>query len=304
MVIHVSELNSTELKQVLKCVPIKVIRQPILDDQKLAKKYIVGFRPANVTHIQLFPLYSNEIHYGNKGIIQNLKNAILQFFFEKDLKDGLESLDENTEWMNCANFGYALGKCNCEISFALIIKICGLEMDDDKCTFVENLAKLVANETSKKNEESELASGNLQKIESEREKLKKELDNLQKKLQKAKKEKEDVVSALADQEQAFNECKSELSKTVTQLRECQSEKEKSDRLAMESESTISSLNGKIHELDEKVNILIQEKKDILRTVEEVKSQSLQEYEEIIVRLVSETIGDIKDDYDIDRKSVV
>ena len=301
MEIVVSNVSKEEMRILMKPLVIEYLRAPVLEDNKLAKKYITGFRANNVTYFQLVPLYYNEIRNGNIKVEKALRSALVSYIKECNLVDLIDSIPDEMTWEESVQFGIRLGESGCEIGLELLLKISSKSIPDEKKDLLIRLQEyglkkaavqeeLVANYEEKVNELANLNEKQKKEIVLINEKKdqvvfqKKELIT-QISHMKAEKEKAECKIGVLDIE--LTETKQDLNKKVKELEQMEKSLLLLNELLKEKEDTISKQQTTINDIEGKNKIL--------------EDQKIVKYDETIIRLVVDTIEDLREKYDVDIK---
>lgn len=301
MEIFVSNLSKDEMRMLMKPLAIESLRAPLLADHKLEKKYITGFRASNVTYLQLVQLYYQEIHNMNIKVERSLKSALYSYIEKYNLTDLIDSISDELSWEDSVQLGIQLGESGCEIGFELLLKIASKNICNEKKKLLIMLQK---NGVKRRVDQKEVAANYQEKVD--------ELSNLVEKLKKevnsANGRKEQVLFKKKELDTEVLRLKAEKKKAeskidilnieLTEVRQAFDKKEK------ELEQTEKSLSLQNDKVKERENVIVELQtviNDIKAKNKILEEQKKLRYEEAIVRLVTDTIEDLREEYDIDIK---
>ncbi len=299
MDISISEINKEELRAILRVLPIEQMRTPIIDDNKLAKRYISGFRANNVTYIQLIPVYYQEIHNHNTDVERALKSALYSYIKECNLEEKLELLSEDVTWEKCIELGIAIGESGCEIGIDILLKISSSTLPDEQKNLISMLQekelKNIANSEKIVSEYEKKISENDKEIE----RLKKEVNTSSEKRRKSEELRKEEEAKAITRENRIGSLEQQLNDLSLEKEEIGAELNKKDQKIEQAEATIKEQEIQIKKASSELKLLQDELAKATEDNKKLQDKRQLEFDEAIKRLVSDTIEDLKEDYDIE-----
>lgn len=314
MQINISVLSKSESTEFFKALPIASLRELAISDNKLAKKYILGFRPANAPINMLATMYSQEIHANNQSVKDRLQEIWDEYAEKIHLNEWLQQVTEVDTVEAYIKIGSEYAKLNTGLKVSLLCKVLELEIEPQKIASIQRCVDEFTAYMDAMGEE-------LKSIEQKHEQDIKVLDKLNREKDFAEKNRDAAVRNL---EKYKNDSERELQKLRGELLMCQDKSIALDERVKELAVLAEERSLKIEELD-KIRLRLEEtmrllKEDVakkekenqtvhaeLEEVLEEKSMLQNErelkYRETIQRLIEGTIADLKIDYSLDIKQI-
>lgn len=286
-------LTKEELKTLLSNLSIEELREPLFKYKKL-DKYTKGFRIQNAGYLQLNAMYYQEISAGNKEIESSLNSAVYSYFSSLGIIELLEGIESSIEWTDCVSLGIALGKAGCEIPFVLLLKICVLEISNDKVALISLLQD---SENRSRTEKEKIIQDTDTKINE----LKSRCDLLTKKVTELNQSNQKTKDQFSAERNKTSELESQLSKMKVTNRELAVEKTKLEVKIENIENQNSSLLSNQEAMKKSISLIEDEKKELVKKLRKIENEKQLQYDRAIERLVKDTIQDLKDEYSIDIK---
>ena len=299
MNINITEISKEEMRSILKALPVEKLRLPLIEDNKLAKRYISGFRVNNVTYTQLVPLYYQETHNRNTDVERALKSELYSYIKECNLEDKLELLSEDISWKECIGFGMALGDSGCEIGIDILLKVAEKKISDEKKQLIGALHEQQLKYRSEN--DSIVAKYEKEAADADNliEKLKKEISNSSAKKEKADELRKKAESSLGEKCEEISRLKEQIQELALSKDEIELEMNNVKKGLEQAESTIDDLNQLIIKKDESIRSLNNDCQKINEQNTKLQKEKQLIYDEAIARLVKDTIEDLKEEYDVD-----
>lgn len=309
MEIKLDGLNKAEYSEIMKHLPINELREVVIADNKLAKKYVSGFRTTNTPLPTLVGLYYQEIVKKNVIVEDKLVSVIEKYLEQFDIYNLLSEISACKEIADYVKFSLYFIESNCSIPFYLICKLVGSNLEESVVSSIQKINELYM--------EKIVA---VQLLNSEHEKNEKELN---KELDKAKKERDAVVEKKERAEENAREEKKHFEDSIEELmQQLDSEKEASEKtkreleelnlinkdLALKEKSlrdTNEELEKRIYLHNDEINSLksiIEEyenkNKDLEQILAKIQEKKKLEYDETIIKLTQEIISDLENEYSL------
>lgn len=301
MEIFVSNVSKEEIRILMRPLAIESLRAPLLADHKLEKKYITGFRANNVTYLQLVQLYYQEIHSMNTEVENTLKAALYSYIKECNLEDFIEQISDDLSWEDSVKLGIQLGESGCEIGLELLLKITSKKIPDEK---KELLIRLQENGTKRKVVQEELIANYEEKVKELAnlvEKLKKEVSSADGRKEQALSKKKELETEVLQLKAEKKKTESEIETLSVELTEVRRDLDKKSKELQQTEKSLSLQNDKVKERETTIVELQNAINDVKKKYKALEEQKMVRYDEAIIRLVADTIEDLREEYDIDIK---
>lgn len=299
MEIFVSNVSKEEIRTLMKPLAIERLRAPLLADHKLEKKYITGFRANNVTYLQLVQLYYQEIHNMNTEVERALKAAVYSYINECNLENLIDLLSDELSWEDSVKLGIQLGESGCEIGLELLLKITSKKIQDEK---KELLIRLQENGIKRKAIQEELVLNYEEKmaeIANLVEKLKKEVNSADVRKEQALSRKKELETEILLLKAEKKNVDNEMEALTVELTEAKRDLEKKTNELEQMERSLSIQNEKVKERETAIIELQTAINDLKTKYKMLEEDKMFRYDEAIIRLVADTIEDLREEYDID-----
>lgn len=299
--IHIDNLSKEEYAELVKHLDIQQLRVPIITENKLAKKYIKGFRPANAPIEMIIQAYYQEIRNGNNKMRKIFSDVINELFVEIELEKLSISLSNIRTVREAIDFGSDLIDKNVKLDFDLLLKLLDVQIDEQYREVILSTQRIIKVKVDKVTAINERLRRQLEELENENEKKKKEVEDLKKGKEKnkilvteLKKENMQLQENLSERESVLSEKKLLLSEQEGQI-------QKQIRYLEESEKTILSLEKNIENQLKQISGLHEEKIALVKERDSLKEKRIMQYEDTILRLVKDTIAELKDNYKLSQE---
>lgn len=294
-------LTKKELSNLMKPLLIEELRRPVIENSKLEKKYITGFRVTNVTYIQLIPLYYQEIHMKNIRVQEVLKKAVYLYLNRLNVVDAIKEIKDNDIWEKCVKLGIDLGTSMCEISFEVLLKIFEIDLDPEKVQIINLISRQIFFQMEKKIISDE-------NFENERREYFLQIEKLEKESEKIHSKEHEFIQQRLSLEGQLKQCRENLEQKQTENNELLNKIEEQgaeishkERIVIEQENLLCDykilLNAEKkykNEIEEQLNA-----QSLL--IENLKYAQIYEYNDTIKKLVLDTVDDLKTNYSLSEK---
>ena len=299
MDISVSSVSKEEIRILMKPLAIESLRAPLLADHKLEKKYITGFRANNVTYLQLVKLYYQEIHNMNTEVEKTLKSALYSYIRECNLEDGIDLISDDLSWEDCVKLGIQLGESGCEIGLELLLKVTSKKIPEDKKAL---LIRLQENGIKRNAAQEELVANyevKLAELVNLVEKLKKEVSSADVRKEQALSKKKELEIEILRLKAEKKNVENTIETLTVELTEVRRDLDKKSKELEQMEKSLALQNDKVKERETTITELQVAINDVKTKCKTLEEQKMVRYDEAIIRLVAETIEDLREEYDID-----
>lgn len=301
MEIFVSNVSKEEMRILMKPLAIESLRAPLLADHKLEKKYITGFRASNVTYLQLVQLYYQEIHNRNTEVERTLKSALYSYIEECNLVDFIDSLSDELSWEDGVQLGIQLGESGCEIGLELLLKISSKNIPNEKKGILIKLQERGIKRRSEKEELVTYYEKRMVELTNLVEKLKKEVNSADGRRDQTLSKKKELDAEVTQLKAEKQKAESEMEALIIEMVELRRDLDKKSKEIEQTEKSLSLQNDNVKEKEATILELQTEINDMKAKNIMLEEQKALRYAETIVRLVADTIEDLREKYDIDIK---
>lgn len=299
--IHIDNLSKEEYAEIIKHLNVQQLRVPIITENKLAKKYIKGFRPANAPIEMIVQAYYHEIRNGNNKMRKTFLDVINVLFEEIELEKLSISLSNIRTVREAIDFGSDLIDKNVKLDFNLLLKLLDVQIDEQYREVILSTQRIIKVKIDKVSIINERLRSQLEELENENEKKKKEVSDLKKGREKNKILITELKKENMQLQENLSERESVLSEKNLLLSEQEGEIQKQIRYLEESEKTILSLEKNIENQLKQITGLHEEKVTLVKERDTLKEKRIMQYEDTILRLVKDTIAELKDNYKLSQE---
>lgn len=290
--------NNDELIDFLKVYPYGDLCKFISDNSKHFRSEIKGFRPNRLPPTLLYKIYCNEIFSSPNSLLEKYVINIAKFNFkDTKIEELIDTMDDNI-LITSFKIEEEIREKGLTVSSKHILKLAGLEIDDDIINLIDSLNQLVSKEKERSaleatNKCRSLYDNDLQNVNKkyksclEERKIQKtknielikSLDLCTNKLNKQISKNSKLVDMSSELEQKVNELNDELKKFITikgKFNDLKIENENYTRKIQRLSNCIDELKNQIidHDVDkERLDILKKETELYKNTINELRNEN-------------------------------
>lgn len=298
MEIYIEKLSKEEYIELFKNLNVHELRKPIISDKKLTKKYVSGFRPANMPLQMIASAYYSEVRSGNIVMREKLIDCIKDYLKDISydcLKEKILGVDSAESSVEC---GFFLAEQELNINVSLFIKIVGIDLKYEYLVIINQCYERHRTQMVESNSKIEILEEQIKEKNQLIEQKNEDISNAKKKYKQIERAlKEEKNKNLRYQEEIEGE-NHRIEELNIQLLELSNTISKKNTAIEEYECSININKDRIASLERQFNALAEVKDSIEEERDRLKEQRMLEYEKIIVELVKETIVELGDRFSL------
>lgn len=314
MELHISILSKSECTELLKILPIVSLREIAISENKLAKKYILGFRPANAPVNLLASMYYQEIHLNNIMVKDRLQEIWDSYSEKVKLDEWLQAMREANTIEEYISVGLEYAKMQMGLNVSVLCKALAVDIETEKLNAIQRCVdefKVYIDEidTNLKSleEKEEQDSKVIDKLKKEKESAIQKKDAAIRDMEKMKEESEKGLQKLRSELLTWQDKSYTLDESVKELSTLIDERslqiEELNKIRLRLEENICLLRAEAEKKDDEIQAAHTEQEELVAKVTALQNERELEYARTISRLVEETIADLKVDYSLEIKQI-
>lgn len=291
--------NSDELIDFLKVYPYGDLCKFISDNSKHFRTAIKGFRPNKLPPAILYKIYCDEIFNSPGSLTEKYVINIARFNFKDTKIEKLIDIKDDNLLITSIKIEEEIREKGLTVSSKHILKLAGIEIDDD----ISNLIDSINNLITKEKEKSELEATNKCKtlFDNELQNINKKYNDCSEERNTLKTKNKELIKALELCTNKLNKQMSENSKLVNKSSELEQQinniknelegntiiKRKFDKLKVDNQNYIKKVQG-LSKNNEKLNEQIKN-----HSIEKEKSDFLEKENELFKKEINELNNEIE-----------